>query len=330
MGAGLTQHHPTPEAPRDREASGGGNALISGLDITRRAPAERLPAGFIHPERSHLLSSGCPYTEEARNIRHQSRTHTPPEERLVPDSTTLQSQYAAQIQSDLDSNVAEREHIAGQISALQEQLSVLENNHALLASMQQAIGTPAVPAPGTASKKAAGASVPRIPQARSASKSAGRAAKKQAQPAAKAKASGVLPPCGSSSRRTSRRAVSRAPRPRSRRVSPTRTPAAASLAPWCATPSKTSWPRGRLSAPDRTGPCSTRLPRAATPTRPRSGRTATSRRGGRRHPRGHRLTGARCRLGGTRDATDRTGDVAAPCLTPQGCSPGGPSPARAS
>ena len=111
----------------------------------------------------------------------------------MPDSTTLQSQYAAQIQSDLDSNVAEREHIAGQISALQEQLSVLENNHALLASMQQAIGTPAVPAPGKASKKAAGASAPSIPQARSAPKSAGHAAKKQAKPAAKAKASGGAP-----------------------------------------------------------------------------------------------------------------------------------------
>lgn len=111
----------------------------------------------------------------------------------MPDSTTLQSQYAAQIQSDLDSNVAEREHIAGQISALQEQLSVLENNHALLASMQQAIGTPAVPAPGKAPKKAAGASAPRIPQARSAAKSAGRPAKKQAKPAAKAKASGGTP-----------------------------------------------------------------------------------------------------------------------------------------
>ncbi|GGT89107.1 hypothetical protein [Streptomyces violascens] len=110
----------------------------------------------------------------------------------MPDSTMLQSQYAAQIQSDLDSNVAEREHIAGQISALQEQLSILESNHALLASMQQAIGTPAVPAAGKAPKKAE-ASAPRIPQARSGSKSAGRAAKKQARPAPKAKASGAAP-----------------------------------------------------------------------------------------------------------------------------------------
>ncbi|MFG3280846.1 hypothetical protein [Streptomyces sp. NPDC048111] len=121
----------------------------------------------------------------------------------MPDSTTLQSQYAAQIQSDLDGNVAEREQIANQISALQDQLSVLENNHALLASMQQAIGTPraeaSAPAKGrgrtTAAKKAAEAAAPRVPQARTAAKSAARAPKKQAQPAAKtrAKTSGNAP-----------------------------------------------------------------------------------------------------------------------------------------
>ncbi|MFF4183436.1 hypothetical protein ACFYZ9_09615 [Streptomyces sp. NPDC001691] len=111
----------------------------------------------------------------------------------MPESTTLQSQYAAQIQSDLDSNVAEREQIAAQISALQEQLSVLENNHALLASMREAIGSPAAPAPDKAPKKSAGASSPRVPQARKASKSAGRGAKKQAQPATKSKATGSAP-----------------------------------------------------------------------------------------------------------------------------------------
>ncbi|MET9359542.1 hypothetical protein ABZX93_01325 [Streptomyces sp. NPDC006632] len=111
----------------------------------------------------------------------------------MPDSTTLQSQYAAQIQSDLDGNVAEREHISAQISALQEQLTTLENNHALLASMQQAVGGPAAPAARKASsKKAAAASATRIPQARSARKSAGRAAEKQAAPAARtSKAAGA-------------------------------------------------------------------------------------------------------------------------------------------
>lgn len=125
----------------------------------------------------------------------------------MPDSTTLQSQYAAQIQSDLDSNVAEREQIAAQISALQEQLSVLESNHALLASMHQAIGSPAATTPAkakgnakpqvntakNAGKKTAEASAPRVPQARKAAKSAGRATKKQSQPAVKAKASTGAP-----------------------------------------------------------------------------------------------------------------------------------------
>jgi hypothetical protein len=117
----------------------------------------------------------------------------------VPDSTTLQSQYATQIQSDLDSNVTEREHITAQISTLQEQLSVLEDNHALLTTMQQALGDTVAPAPAKAakaakaakvSKKPAGASGPRVPKARTAPKSASGAAKKQAQPAAKTQAAG--------------------------------------------------------------------------------------------------------------------------------------------
>ncbi|MFJ8386504.1 hypothetical protein ACIQ9Q_18635 [Streptomyces sp. NPDC094438] len=117
----------------------------------------------------------------------------------MPDSTTLQSQYATQIQSDLDSNVTERQHITAQISALQEQLSVLEDNHALLTTMQEAIGDTATPAPAKAgkpakaakaAKKPAGPSTPRVPQARTAPKSASRTAKKQAQPAAKSRAGG--------------------------------------------------------------------------------------------------------------------------------------------
>ncbi|MER0444080.1 hypothetical protein ABR738_05785 [Streptomyces sp. Edi4] len=112
----------------------------------------------------------------------------------MPDSTTLQSQYAAQIQSDLDSNVAEREQIAAQISALQEQLSTLENNHALLASMRQAIGGTAAPTSRKKSKKAASAPTPKVPQARTAPKSAARATKsvkKQGRTAARTKAAGA-------------------------------------------------------------------------------------------------------------------------------------------
>ncbi|MEV8525157.1 MULTISPECIES: hypothetical protein [unclassified Streptomyces] len=125
----------------------------------------------------------------------------------MPDSTTLQSQYAAQIQSDLDSNVTDREQIAAQITTLQEQLSVLENNHALLTTMQQALGDTdtAAPTPGKtakatkgakeakgakAAKKTAEASAQRVPQARTAPKSAARTPKKQAQPAARTRATG--------------------------------------------------------------------------------------------------------------------------------------------
>jgi hypothetical protein len=56
------------------------------------------------------------------------------------DNTNLKSQYAAQITADLERNSAEHDRLSTEISALQRQLSVLENNRALLLTMRQTLG----------------------------------------------------------------------------------------------------------------------------------------------------------------------------------------------
>ncbi|MFJ3308755.1 hypothetical protein ACIPSA_38075 [Streptomyces sp. NPDC086549] len=59
--------------------------------------------------------------------------------------TELASQYIAQVTGDLERNVKEQERIAADITALQEQLAVLRNDHTVLANMQEALGVPAAP-----------------------------------------------------------------------------------------------------------------------------------------------------------------------------------------
>jgi hypothetical protein len=63
----------------------------------------------------------------------------------------LASQYAAQVTGDLERNVKEQERISAEIAALQEQLVTLQQDHAVLVNMQQALGvTPAHVPPTTA------------------------------------------------------------------------------------------------------------------------------------------------------------------------------------
>jgi len=74
----------------------------------------------------------------------------------------LTSQYATQVAGDLERNLKEQERVGADIAALQEQLATLQQDHAVLTNVQQALGvtsTPAEPAatvPG--SRKKAGAS----------------------------------------------------------------------------------------------------------------------------------------------------------------------------
>ncbi|NEC29226.1 hypothetical protein G3I20_22250, partial [Streptomyces sp. SID8111] len=63
-------------------------------------------------------------------------------------ATDLTSHYTAQVASDLERNLKEQERISGDIAALQQQLAALQHDHAVLLSMQQALGA-AAPAPVT-------------------------------------------------------------------------------------------------------------------------------------------------------------------------------------
>ncbi|MFD9632383.1 hypothetical protein [Streptomyces violascens] len=87
----------------------------------------------------------------------------------MPDSTTLQSQYAVQVQKDLEGNAAERDRITAEIDALQEQLKVLEANHLLLTGLQETLSNNTPPVakarkkPGKAAP--AGGKVPRARRA---------------------------------------------------------------------------------------------------------------------------------------------------------------------
>ncbi|MEU3255108.1 hypothetical protein [Streptomyces sp. NPDC006997] len=62
----------------------------------------------------------------------------------MSDSTTassdLASQYAAQVTGDLERNLKEQERVSTEIAALQEQLLGLQQDHAVLVNMQQALG----------------------------------------------------------------------------------------------------------------------------------------------------------------------------------------------
>ncbi|MEU6821134.1 BlaI/MecI/CopY family transcriptional regulator [Streptomyces atriruber] len=68
------------------------------------------------------------------------------------ETAGVQAQYAARVAADLETNSKEQERIGAEVAALQEQLQALENDHAVLLSMQQALGSAGTSA--TAAKKA--------------------------------------------------------------------------------------------------------------------------------------------------------------------------------
>ncbi|MFD5625441.1 hypothetical protein [Streptomyces sp. NPDC127072] len=71
---------------------------------------------------------------------------------VEPTSTQLKSQYAAKVTEDLEVNAKEQERIGAEVAALQAQLAALQNDQALLADLQRALGaqspTAADPEPG--------------------------------------------------------------------------------------------------------------------------------------------------------------------------------------
>ncbi|WP_448332043.1 hypothetical protein [Streptomyces sp. DSM 41534] len=107
------------------------------------------------------------------------------------DNTSLKSQYTAQITADLERNTAEHERLSTEITSLQQQLSALETNRALLLNMRQTLGDEAagdVPENtdvsssvngSSAVRKSAETPAPRKPKRKTGTTSAGR---KQAEP----------------------------------------------------------------------------------------------------------------------------------------------------
>ncbi|WP_329130943.1 hypothetical protein [Streptomyces sp. NBC_00670] len=102
----------------------------------------------------------------------------------------LTSQYTAQVADDLERNAKEQERIGAEIAALQEQLTALQQDHAVLVSLRQALGLAPAPVAPTAPVPAApapavtpGAPVP-APRKKSGA-ATGKPAKTTAKPAKK-------------------------------------------------------------------------------------------------------------------------------------------------
>ncbi|MEV6026021.1 hypothetical protein [Streptomyces sp. NPDC052036] len=83
-------------------------------------------------------------------------------------ATNLTSQYAAQVTDDLERNVKEQDRISAEITALQQQLAGLQQDHVVLVNMQQALGlTPPQVAPATTEDRATVPAARRKPAAKS-------------------------------------------------------------------------------------------------------------------------------------------------------------------
>ncbi len=116
----------------------------------------------------------------------------------VQENTTLKGEYADKVRADLADNSAEQERIRTELATLQEQLTTLEADHTLLASVSAALGdaTATVPAPRRGRKPAATAPAKKAPTKKTPAKKGPTAAKptvkkataKQASPAKKTEA----------------------------------------------------------------------------------------------------------------------------------------------
>ncbi|WP_327723193.1 hypothetical protein [Streptomyces europaeiscabiei] len=76
------------------------------------------------------------------------------------ETTDLKAQYTAQVAADLERNAKEQERLQAEITALQDQLRSLQQDHGVLANMQQALGV-VTPEPAPAADEVATPSVPR-------------------------------------------------------------------------------------------------------------------------------------------------------------------------
>ncbi|MEU1553605.1 hypothetical protein ABZ517_12910 [Streptomyces scabiei] len=76
------------------------------------------------------------------------------------ETTDLKAQYTAQVAADLERNAKEQERLHGEIESLQEQLRNLQQDHSVLANVQQALGFVA-PEPAPVTEEVVAAPVPR-------------------------------------------------------------------------------------------------------------------------------------------------------------------------
>ncbi|KUM68081.1 MULTISPECIES: hypothetical protein [Streptomyces] len=102
-------------------------------------------------------------------------------------TTELTSQYIARVTDDLEHNLKEQERVGAEITALQEQLTALQQDHTVLVNVQQALGITKAPAESAVTPESTAVPSPR--QNPSAEPSGRRRARKataaQASPAAR-------------------------------------------------------------------------------------------------------------------------------------------------
>lgn len=124
----------------------------------------------------------------------------------------VQGQYAAQVAADLEANRKEQERISAEVAALTEQLQVLENDHALLVTMEQALGAnSAGGAPAGAAKKAT-SRAKAAPKTQRAKKASTPRKKKSAAPATpSAKAAGKSATKSTATKSTAAKATPKVP-----------------------------------------------------------------------------------------------------------------------
>ncbi|GAA2942215.1 hypothetical protein [Streptomyces enissocaesilis] len=108
---------------------------------------------------------------------------------MAESNPTLQTQYAQQVDADLERNTREQERIRSEVATLQAQLEGLQKDHELLVSMQAALGTPS----GKKAKAAKTATVPRARRAKASSDNDKRP-RKAAEPKSGAKTDKSAPP----------------------------------------------------------------------------------------------------------------------------------------
>ncbi|MEU9955384.1 BlaI/MecI/CopY family transcriptional regulator [Streptomyces sp. NPDC050982] len=103
-------------------------------------------------------------------------------------TTELKTQYAAQVAADLERNTKEQERIGAEVAALQEQLSALEHDQALLVNLQRTLGAESLEQAGSSKEESVTAAKPSLPRQASAETKSGRRKKATASKPKKAAA----------------------------------------------------------------------------------------------------------------------------------------------